>query len=54
MTRFYAAKAALAAVALALGLAGMATERRALVGGAVTLLAVAVGLRVVERRRPPS
>ncbi|HEX4573571.1 MAG TPA: hypothetical protein VH158_00470 [Gemmatimonadales bacterium] len=55
MTRFFALKAWLGAVGLALGLVGMATERRWLVWCAVVCLASAFLLRLAERDRatPP-
>lgn len=49
MTRFFVIKAWLAGAALAVGLAGMATERRWLVWIAVALLGLAFLLRFAER-----
>jgi hypothetical protein len=55
VTRFFALKAWLGGAGLALGLAGLATERRWLVWCAVGFLASAVLLRLAERDRaaPP-
>jgi hypothetical protein len=52
VTRFFLVKARLFGVALAVGLVGMATARRWLVWIAVALLAVALLLRVIDRRPP--
>jgi hypothetical protein len=49
VTRFFAIKAWLAGAGLAVGLAGMATERRWLVWVAIALLGVAFLLRFAER-----
>jgi membrane protein implicated in regulation of membrane protease activity len=51
VTRFFAVKAWLTGAALAVGVAGMATERRWLVWIAVALLAAAFLLRFTERSR---
>ncbi|HVH68942.1 MAG TPA: hypothetical protein VM716_13820 [Gemmatimonadales bacterium] len=53
MSRAFVAKAWLAGAGLVSGLAGMATERRALVWIAVGLLAIAFALRFVERKSAP-
>ena len=50
MSRFFVLKAWLAGAGLAIGLAGMATERRWLVQVAIGVLAVAFLLRFGERR----
>ena len=50
MTRWTRWKATLGAMGFVLGVAGMAWERRVLVGIAVALLGVAFLLRFVERR----
>ena len=52
MTRWFVLKAWLSGSGLAVGLIGMATERRWLVWSAVGLLAPAFLLRFVERRTP--
>lgn len=50
MTRFFVAKAWLGGTGLVIGLAGIAWERLSLVWAAIALLAVAVLLRLAERR----
>lgn len=50
MTRFFVVKAWLGAAGLAVGIVGMALERRWVVGLAVGLLAIAFALRFAERR----
>jgi hypothetical protein len=52
MTQVFRAKAWLGGMGLVLGLAGMASERRGLVWGAVLLLGAAFLVRVMERNRP--
>ena len=52
MSRWFRIKAVLAAIGLALGLAGMALDAKLLVWTAVGLLAVAFLLRFVEPRAP--
>lgn len=54
MSRWYITKAVLAALGLAVGLAGMALEAPALVWVAIGLLVVAFVIRLVERRAPPT
>ncbi len=51
MTRLFVGKAWLGGSGLAVGLVGIATERRWLVWIAVALLAMAFVLRFVERKR---
>ena len=50
MTRYFVAKAWLGGGGLVVGLAGIAWEQRLLVWAAIVLLAVAVLLRVAERK----
>ena len=51
MTRAFLSKAWLGGAGLAIGLVGMATERRTLVWIAVGLLGAAFAVRLIERRR---